>query len=89
MSDIVQQGLVTLNHVDKGDADVQAGRLLYTVIRGVMPAGTELLRVKKAMEQAETPEDANRILLNFYQEKGGDVRRITKFLPAGFMKRAA
>lgn len=46
-----------------------AEQFLVTTIRGWLPTGTELLRARRAMEEAKTPDEALRILVNFAEQK--------------------
>ena len=41
-----------------------AERFVTTLIRSWMPGGTEILRVKRAMDEADSPQEALRILIN-------------------------
>lgn len=54
--DLADSSAATLN--DPGKFDKWA----ESVVRGMVPGGVEWLRAKKAMEEAETPEEAVRIL---------------------------
>jgi hypothetical protein len=45
-----------------------AEKWLMTMIRSWAPGGTELVRAKKAMDEAKTPEEAVRILVNFVDQ---------------------
>jgi len=46
------------------DKQEQAERFVVKLIRSWMPGGTELVRVKRAMDEAKDPEEALRILIN-------------------------
>lgn len=49
-------------------------RLITAAVRGWVPGGAELRRVKRAMDEAQDPQDAIRILLNLaYRERGKSV----------------
>ncbi len=47
----------------------RAEKFLATLIRGWVPGGSEIMRVKRAVDEAKNPEEAVRILVNFVDQK--------------------
>jgi hypothetical protein len=75
IADIAVAGSRSLQKPEKG------GQLVTAIVRGVFPGGTELRRIKRAMEEARNPRDALRILVNWYYVKRGgkvdpEIRRL-------------
>lgn len=43
-------------------------KVVAAVVRGVVPGGAEMMRVKRAMTEADSPEEALRLLFGFYRD---------------------
>jgi hypothetical protein len=61
--DLAVKGMRSVG-VDRGPAE----QWILGMIRDWAPGGAELLRAKKAMDEAKTPQEAVRILFNFVEE---------------------
>ena len=74
MIDIVMASGIAVTGTDaakktKEQRRAAAEKFFTTLVRGWMPGGSELLRAKRAMDEAKTPIESVRILVNFAEPK--------------------